>query len=230
MYAVNDSDQVMRMSISDSEPTVNRDADGFGIIIPQAAISLNMAGNRDEVVSSFVRMRIREWKASGRELQELARLAGIAKSSPSQVLLGTGVARKTRPGYAKAFGYPSEDALLSAAWEWWKAEGQAGEDAVFVPQSDAQREAIDLVIGLQQGTAAQIATILAAYSHPRFRDRDKDWWLQALLAELRRDRETLADDQRAREATGAAQKKVREAQAAKRTPSQAPPKRSRRAG
>lgn len=191
MYARNDSFHVMRMSISDSDTSVNHDVDGFGIIIPRPATVTGVAGNRDDVLSSFVRMKIRAWRDGGRELKELAAIAGVAKSSPSQVLLGTGVARKTAPGYARAFGYPSEDALKAAAWEWWKAEGQAGEDAVFVPRSEAQKAAIELVLGLQQGTATQLATILSAYSHPRFHDRDRDWWVQTLLAELKADKTAI---------------------------------------
>ncbi len=202
--------------MSDSLLGVNRSCDGFGIIIPNAARCSDVPSNRDDVISSFVRLRIREWRESGREMQELARVAGFAKSTPSQVMLGTGVGAKTGPRFAKAFGFQSYDEMKSAAWEWWKAQGKAGQEAVDLPKTDAMREAIEAVLSLNQGTREQLETILTAFSHPRFRDRNKDWWLQTLLVELTRDREALRDDRALRGEITSKQKQFREEHAKKR--------------
>jgi hypothetical protein len=59
MYARKHADQVMRINMSDSLPGVNEARAGFGIIIHEPARSTNVHGNRDDVISSFVRMRIR---------------------------------------------------------------------------------------------------------------------------------------------------------------------------
>lgn len=166
-------------------------------------------GNRDDAVSGYVRLRLREWVASGRELQELARLAGMSKSAPSQVLGGTGVGGKTGPGYARAFGFRGYDELRDAAYSWWQAEGRAGQLAV--EQTGSMQEAVDAIVGLGQGTKAQCEVILAAYQHPRFRDRDQAWWVQTLLGELQKDRETLRQDKKERKDVHATQKRVREA-------------------
>lgn len=203
MYARKQSFHVMRINMSDSLPDVNRVAGGFGIIIREPATPPRMQGNRDDVISSFVRSKIREWRESGRELQELARAAGFAKSTPSQVMLGTGVGAKTGPRFAKAFGYDSFDAMKSAAWEWWKAQGKAGHEAVTAPTTGVMRHAVEAVLSLNQGTPEQLQTIVSAYAHPRFSDRDETWWLQTLLAELDRDRLATRDDKQLRaEVTG----------------------------
>jgi hypothetical protein len=115
-------------------------------------------------------------------------LAGFAKSTPSQVRLGTGVGAKTGPKFAKVFGYRSFDELKSAAWEWWKAQGNAGQEAIALPKTAAMQTALDAILSLQHGTREQIEAIFLAYGHPRFASRDSDWWLQTLLAELAHDR------------------------------------------
>jgi len=171
-----------------------------------------VSSNRDDVISSFVRSRIREWRESGRELQDLARAAGFAKSTPSQVILGTGVGAKTGPKFAKAFGFKSYDAMKTAAWEWWQAQGKASSGSAEHPKTDAMAEALDAVLSLNQGTREQLETILGAYVHPRFRERDKDWWLETLLAELRLDRTTLREDRVLRGDITAKQKGMREEQ------------------
>lgn len=199
--------------MSDSEPRVNGDVSGFGIFISAPARPAEVKGNRDDVVSSYVRMKVREWRDDGRELQELARSAGFAKSTPSQVLLGTGVGAKTGPKFAKAFGFKSYDDLKVAAWEWWREQGAAGQTHAMSPPSDAMEKAIDMIVSLNQGTRPQLETILAAYAHSRFRDRDYDWWLQVLLTELARDRETVRMDQKLRAEIGAKQRETRAAMA-----------------
>lgn len=210
MYPRKASFHVMRFNMCDSEPGVNRDAAGFETIIRGFARALNVQGNRDDVISGFVRAKIREWRyVEKRELQELARAAGFGKSTPSQVLFGTGVGGKTGPKFAKAFGYASYDAMKSAAWEWWKEQGQAGHDSVSVPKTEAMGEAIAAVLALGQGTVEQVETIMAAFAHARFRDRDKDWWIQTLLAELARDRGTMRDDKTARTETNSVQRQMR---------------------
>lgn len=199
--------------MSDSDSTVKARESGFETLMPWTATSFGVAatkGNRDDVVSSFVRMRIRQWKGSGKELQELARIAGFAKSTPSQVLIGTGVADKTGPKFAKAFGYASYEALRTAAWEWRRSQAEDSDGGPPVI-TEAMNQAAELVIGMGQGTQAQVDTIFAALAHSRFRERDRDWWVQTLLAELARDREMLREDKDQREGIYAAQRLAREA-------------------
>lgn len=227
MYARKASDHVIQNSISDSDTLVNPVDDSSGIIIRGAATPRSMQRNRDDVVSSFVRLKIREWRESKRELQELARVAGFAKSTPSQVLTGTGVGNKTGPGFARAFGYASHDALKMGAWEWWQANNES--PAAASPTSPSQQEACDLVVGLGQGTSEQVATVLHAYAHPRFLERDKDWWIQTLLDELRRDRDALVRDQDLRKQIVNGQKVMREATAEKHARSQHPPQPAKKA-
>jgi hypothetical protein len=210
MYARKHADQVMRINMSDSLPGVNEARAGFGIIIHEPARSTNVHGNRDDVISSFVRMRIREWRVSGRALQDLAREAGFAKSTPSQVILGTGVGAKTGPRFARAFGFRSYDDMKAAAWEWWKAQGRAGSEAIDFPHTDAMRDAVEAVLSLKQGTREQLETILSAFSHERFRSRDQDWWLQTLLAELGRDRLAVREGKATRADVADKQKQMRE--------------------
>lgn len=196
--------------MSDSLPNVNAGSSSFEPLISDAASETSMKGNRDDVISGFVRMKIRAWRDSGRELQELARLAGFAKSTPSQVLIGTGVGAKTGPRFARAFGYASFDELKSAAWEWWKVQGDTSQELLSAPRPEMD-EAVDAVLLLNQGSREQLLTILSAYSHPRFRDRSRDWWIQTLLSELARDRETAREDKAQREAINRDQRVVREA-------------------
>lgn len=172
-----------------------------------------MQGNRDDVITGFVRMRIREWRdVEKRELQELARAAGFGKSTPSQVLFGTGVGGKTGPKFARAFGYASYDAMKAAAWEWWKQQGEAGHDAVAFPKTAPMGDAIEAVLLLGQGSREQVETIMVAFAHPRFRTRDKDWWIQTLLAELARDRETMKADKTQRLEINEKQREMRDVQ------------------
>lgn len=182
-----------QFNMNDSVPSVNLGALGFGILNHPAATPVRVS-NRDDVVSNYVRLRIRQWRDGGRELQDLARVAGFAKSTPSQVLLGTGIGAKTGPRFAKAFGFESFDAMKMAAWEWWSAQGEASS----TPPSEASNTAAQAVLDLKQGTPQQVQTILQAYAHPRFKDRDYDWWLQTLLSELKADREALRVDARDR--------------------------------
>ena len=142
----------------------------------------------------------------------MARLGGFAPSSVAQVKRGLGVGAKTGPGFARALGFKSYDELKSEAYRWWEKHGRAGADAAAIPLSDAMREAVEAVLLLKQGTRAQLETILAAYTHPRFRERDRDLWVLTLLSELRADAEAARNERLAREAMQAGQKRVRGAQ------------------
>lgn len=174
-------------------------------------------GERDQVISDYVRFRIREWRKSGRQLQELALRARIAKSSPSQVLQGTGVAAKTGAGYARVFVGPNATYrdLQERAYDWWREQG-AGADAVTRSPQDAPAlaEALDFVRDLKTPPEGQLRAIVAAYSADRFRDRDRDWWIRTLLSELEEDRKQTVDERTTEKAAKKVRKKVREGNAA----------------
>ena len=164
-------------------------------------------GPRDRILSEYVRFRIRQWEEGGGQLKDLARAAGIAKSGPSTVKLGTGVGPSTTPKYAKAFGYKSQEELEHAAFSWWSDKGAAVETKLEEPAIQA---AINYLVDLKQGTEAEMRTILAAYTHPRFLGRDVPWWINTLNIELRLDHEKMAAQGRADGALSAARKKAPE--------------------
>lgn len=178
---------------------------------------------RDRPLSDYIRMRIRGWQDGGRELKELARLAGIGKSSPSQVLLGTGVAGKTAPGYARAFGFKSLEDLDKAAYEWWLSKGKAAADLVEQPDEPAIKEAIEVLIKTFGATEAQLRAILVDFSAERFRGRDAMFWINTLGTEVKRDKDRLAADARDRAETQQAQAQVRKSHRARKEKAGDPP-------
>lgn len=174
--------------------------------------------NRQDALSDYVRVKIREWQASGRQLQDLARIAGITKSSPSTVLAGTGVGSKTGRGYAVAFGYgPRTDpdaaykALQDAAYEWWLAKGERAASAVTTWDDPGFREAVEVLKTTMQATEAQIRAIMADFTAPRFAERDSMFWIQTIGAELKRDRERAVPELARNKATSKAQAEIRAA-------------------
>lgn len=151
----------------------------------------DMGQARDPGLSAYVRMRIREWVASGRQLLELANLAGVSQSAPSQILAGLGVGAKTAPGFARAFGFASAEDMIATAYRWHL-------DRTATPLTTAQIEARTAVVALGQLTEEQADAILAAFSNARTRDRAADYWIGLLLAEAAIDRAALAQHAAAR--------------------------------
>ena len=143
--------------------------------------------NRDEAISDYVRMRIREWEDSKRELKALAKEAGVAKSSPSGIKKGVGVAYKAGVGYAKAFGFKSYfPPMQLTAYAWWlRVKGAA--NAVDFVNEPAVVEAIDIVSRVTGASPERLRTIAGDFSAPRFRDRDTIWWVTLLSEEVRRE-------------------------------------------
>ncbi len=212
--------------MSDSDTPVNSQRlDRFRFVAQVTGNLPEMPSNRDDVVSGFVRFKIREWRESGRELQDLARLAGFAKSTPSQVIMGTGVGQKTGPKFARAFGFESYDAMKLAAFEWWKSQTVPGEGTSAEP---VVAQAVDAVVALNQGTRQQVEAVLTAYAHPRFRGRELNWWITTLLDELGADRRALKADKAERIEAAAGQRVFREAGRQKRAPKAAASKPSKR--
>lgn len=145
-----------------------------------------MAKPRDRALSDYVRVRIREWTASGKTLIELARVARVSNSAPSQVLSGLGVGAKAGPGFARAFGFKDYDDLVDTAYRWWLAQQQSEST------TPAMQAAMSAVVALGQTSEAQVRAILADYSAERFRSRDAEWWTDTLLREAKLDREAVA--------------------------------------
>lgn len=174
----------MALSIIFSETPVK--AKALRISERPAGYDFHMAKPRDRALSDYVRVRIREWMASGKTLIELARVAKISNSAPSQVLSGLGVGGKAGPGFARAFGFRDYDELVDTAYRWWLAQQQADD------VTPAMRAAMDAVVALGQTSEAQVRAILADYTAERFRARDAEWWTDTLLREARLDREAVA--------------------------------------
>lgn len=142
--------------------------------------------NRDQPISDYVRKLIREWEASGRLLQDLARAAHVAKSMPSQVKKGTGVGSRSRAGFARAFGMTDEQ-LVERAFEWWKEHGRQAA-VLSAPAADTypqRAEAVEVVKDLLVATDAQLRPIIDAYGAELFANRDRDWWISTLMTELK---------------------------------------------
>lgn len=134
---------------------------------------------------------------------DLARLGRLAPSTVAQVKRGTGVGAKTMTGFAKAFGFKSPDELRSAAYKWWETEGRLAAAHVANPGNGAptpvMSEAVEAVLALYPAsTRERLEGILEAFSHQRFAGRDRAWWIQMLLSELRVDEDAELEARRAR--------------------------------
>jgi hypothetical protein len=189
--------------------------------------------DKPQPIADFTRMKIREWEESGRELKELAHIAALAKSHPSQVKGGVlGVGPRAIPGYAKAFGMSPGD-YVAAAYEWFATHGRQVAETVEHDDLPARKAALEVVRGMGQATEAQLRTIVGMYSAPGFRDRDTEWWLLTLLTELRRDRERdfdrKAEDRAAKDYHERMQARRAEKRAAD-EPSRAKPLKRRKVG
>jgi hypothetical protein len=205
-------------NMNDSEPSVNEAGPQSGVhdsesISMVPAKLANMPSNRDTVLSDFVRAKIAEWQAGGREQQELAELAGFAKSTVAQVKKGTGVGAKTAPGFARAFGFPDVQTMVDAAYEWRKSSGLALDELLAEPEVQA---AIQQVLTFVAGsTEESVRAILAAFTHPRFRGRDRMYWWETLGKEAKRDADAAishATDMKARrQEKSSGQKRMEEA-------------------
>lgn len=191
---------------------------------------LRLVSTRDDALSAFVRVKIREWVAAGKQLKDLATAAGVTKSTPSQVLRGTGVGSITGKGFAKVFGYDSFESLQRAAYQWKLEQGATlGTLAEPVPDS-AKEEALKFALGLGLVTEPQGRAILAAYAAPFFSGRDLEYWVKTLMEEAKRDREAIQTEARERKATQGYQRKVRELTAAATTVPDSKPKPPKRDG
>ena len=138
---------------------------------------------QDDEVTAYVRHRLRLLMDSGMEQQEIARRTGLSKGLISAHRARSGVGAKAARAYAKLFGLADVGELRREARAW--QDGPAAE----VPAVELEAaEAIEMIVGLGQATRAQVLTILAAYTHPRFRGRDTAWWTSQLLPEVARDR------------------------------------------
>lgn len=181
--------------MSDSEPDVNP-ISSTGVHCKRELDSIARANlsyvpsNRDTVLSDFVRMKIREWEASGREQQELARIAQevapqFGKSTVAQVKKGTGVGAKTAPGFARAFGFADVAAMVDAAHDWRRGSGSALDELMAEEPVRVAMENVKLIVS--NTTDEQLRSILSAFTAARFRGRDAMFWVQTLGEEAKRD-------------------------------------------
>ncbi len=194
----------MQFSITDSESAVKRGQAGRFRISSLGTARVHVVANRNEALSDYIRTRIREWQSSGREMQELARIVGVAKSGPSGVVRsGVGIGKKSAIGYAVAFGFGTRNdpesayaAIQAAAYQWWMAKGQHAAEVVSETEDPSMLQAIEVLKDHMQATEAQIRAIMADYIAPRFVGRDSMFWIETIGAELKRDR-AIAELERA---------------------------------
>lgn len=171
--------------------------------------SIRAASNRDEAVAGYVRSRLKDLeKTRARGWQvEFARTAGFVPSVVAQVKRGLGVGAKTGPGWAKALGFKDFDELKDTAYRWAVLHGGGQPLGIALPV--AATEAIEWVLALNEGTQEQLVTIAEAYCHPRFAQRDRKWWIQRLLEELRADADADHEIRRSSHAARTKQARVK---------------------
>lgn len=164
---------------------------------------------RDSAVTEYVRARIREWEASGRDQRELATKAGVSEATISQVKTRIGVGSRSIDGFARALDFPSAAELRNAAYSWYQQKSAMGNARADEP---AVAAAIASVLSLQpRVTRAQLDTILFAFSHERFNGRDEAFWIPTLLMELRLE-VSVAERERAESNRDARDKRARKSQ------------------
>lgn len=143
--------------------------------------------NRDTVLSDYLRTLIAEWEKK-REQKELAELCGFpSPSTISMVKKGQGVGAKTSAGFARGFGFQSVDAMVDAAYAWRKGLGEDLDRRLADPLF---QKGVELVgSAMPSPTEAEVRTIAADFTEPRFDNRDPMWWFNTVGTELKRDRD-----------------------------------------
>lgn len=83
-----------------------------------------VATRKLDPVTEYIRARLKNVAAEGKSLRDIAAVAKVAPSFPTQVKNGDSGVGRAGPGFARAFGmsYPE---LTAAAYEWWETEGKA---------------------------------------------------------------------------------------------------------
>lgn len=163
-----------------------RETESFSETDTGFATLTHVSEPREDPLTEFVRLKLREWVASGRDQNELARRTGLSPSSVSQVKGKNGVGKRSVKGWAHALGYGSEEELRDAAYAWYVAQGKKGIDLAEEPEVKA---AIATVISMGGGsllgvTETEVRAILHSFSDPRFSGRDEAYWVPILLQEL----------------------------------------------
>lgn len=147
-------------------------------------------GVRNDPISVFVREWLQRLEKEGAVLVPLALAVKLPKSHPSQVKSGSlGVGPKVLHKYARWMGYSSSDALAAAAYEAWLAKHYGAATGPTQAQIDARAD----LLRDGHATEAEIDAILIAYRHERFLARDRAWWIQTILSELRESRRTTPE-------------------------------------
>ncbi len=190
--------------MNESELNVNAGltSDSQSFMPPRASFR-NVSASRDDAVSSYVRMKLLELEATRPKgwQKEFAAVARIAPSSVAQVKKGTGVGARTAAGFAKALGFKSANDLRSAAYKWWETEGRlasVGPEPAVKSPTPVMGEAVDAVLVLYPATGReQLEGILERFGHPHFATRDRGWWIQVLLDELRLDEHAVLEARQA---------------------------------
>jgi transcriptional regulator with XRE-family HTH domain len=145
---------------------------------------LDRSEPRDQAVTFYVRMRLRELlERKEMDQVQIARAIGRSTSYVSQVLTRIGVGGRSIDGFARLLQCGNADNLRRIAYQWWL--GQGGNAGVSRIEEPAVQEAVALVRNVRPKTTdAQFKTILTAFGHHRFDGRDSMWWYDTLLAEL----------------------------------------------
>lgn len=166
-------------------------------------IMVDVSVVRDRPLTEYVLMRIHKWETAPDEVgrrrtaRALEELAGIAKGFITKIKGGVGVSAKSGEGFAKAFGMAGGyHELHSAAYEWWKAQGNKLSQQVdeLVSTGDPERDAAIQMAKVGNVSRESIIATLA-----KFRDvegRNRWWW----IAEFGRDVDALRATARKREA------------------------------
>jgi len=146
--------------------------------------------HREDPVADYVRKLLNDWVGEGKQLKQLAKEADVVPSLLTQIRKGQGVGKITLPKLAPALGR-TVPALIAEAYDWYEEHGRKLREAVReepageVEQPKALREAVEILKTMKGPvTEDEIAASLSAFDMESLADRDVEFWVTTLGADL----------------------------------------------
>lgn len=176
---------------------------------------LEMSSARDAILTEYVRKRIREWEAAGRNLQDIEVQNGVrymSKSYTTRIKLGmNGVSAKTAPGFARAFGFANALELQMEAHRWARNEGREALEKFADPSLESDPNKKQALEFAKKMNVDDLAIKEALEKHPNVRDESTIWWLNEFERAQTKIREQAAKDARAARVEKSRRRKLAEA-------------------
>lgn len=127
-----------------------------------------MRADLPDPITDYLRFLMGEWERSGKTIKSLAAAAGVAKSLPSAIKLGTvNAGFYSVSKFAKVFGYFGYEDFVKAAYSWDRTGRTARPDVA----GDGQSPATTLLakMGIELGYSpeeVEIAALLTSFVSP----------------------------------------------------------------